>query len=142
MQGSRGSTFLTDPLARSWLLFQHTCNTFSPSLIAFHLTHAITKTTPSKNKPQDVQSCVASQMGFSQEICALLVSPGKPRSRLVCLLNCSFHKIPRRDARKPVLEAGETPRLQITAPAQSFLGICYGVLSQQPRQLPLVSSQQ
>lgn len=52
------------------------------------------------------------------------------------LVNRPFHKILRKGAVKPVLEAGETHRLQITTPAQSFLDICYGVLSQQPQQLP------
>lgn len=37
---------------------------------------------------------------------------------------------------KAVLEAGEMLRLQITTPARPFRAICYGVLSQQPQQLP------
>lgn len=40
------------------------CNTFPPALIAFHLTHAITKIASSKNKPRNIQGCLASRMGF------------------------------------------------------------------------------
>lgn len=36
----------------------------------------------------------------------------------------------------PVLKAGETHRSQTITSAQSFLGVCYDALSQQPQQLP------